>query len=61
MSEPLDAQGWQIVDEFNRAFAGEPASGYIAPAHIATAQNSGGASTWDPQGYQEAYRKLWES
>ncbi len=61
VSEPLDAQGWQIVDEFNRAFAGEPASGYIAPAHIATAQNSGGASTWDPQGYQEAYRKLWES
>jgi ABC-type sugar transport system substrate-binding protein len=57
--EPLNEQGWQIVDEFNRAFSGAPASGYVAPAHIATAQNSAGTSTWDPKGYREAYRKLW--
>ncbi len=59
MPEPLTLQGWQIVDEFNRAFAGRPASGYTAPIHIATAGNSEGASTWDPSGYQEAYRKIW--
>ncbi|MFI7500787.1 substrate-binding domain-containing protein [Streptomyces sp. NPDC049687] len=57
--EPLSLQGWQIVDEFNRALSGRPASGYVAPVHIATADNSGGATTWDPSGYREAYRKIW--
>ncbi len=59
MPEPLSLQGWQIVDEFNRAFAGRPASGYVAPVHITTADNSAGATTWDPSGYREAYRKIW--
>ncbi|WP_031156270.1 substrate-binding domain-containing protein [Streptomyces xanthophaeus] len=58
--EPLSQQGWQIADEFNRAFAGVPASGYVAPVHIATAANSGGATSWDPSGYREAYRKVWQ-
>ncbi|MFI6007659.1 substrate-binding domain-containing protein [Streptomyces sp. NPDC051243] len=57
--EPLSLQGWQIIDEFNRAFAGRPASGYVAPVHISTADNSDGASTWDPSGYREAYREIW--
>jgi ribose transport system substrate-binding protein len=57
--EPLSEQGWQIVDEFNRAFAGRPASGYVAPVHIATAANSSGATAWDPPGYREAYRRIW--
>ncbi|WP_461063801.1 substrate-binding domain-containing protein [Streptomyces pseudoechinosporeus] len=57
--EPLSQQGWQIIDEFNRAFAGRPASGYVAPVHITTAANSGGAMTWNPSGYREAYRKIW--
>ncbi|MGW2048434.1 substrate-binding domain-containing protein [Streptomyces sp. NPDC001858] len=57
--EPLTLQGWQIVDEFNRAFSGRPASGYVAPVHIATAENSRGATSWDPSGYREAYRTIW--
>ncbi|ARF53759.1 substrate-binding domain-containing protein [Streptomyces gilvosporeus] len=57
--EPLSEQGWQIIDEFNRAFAGTPASGYVAPVHIATATNSGGALSWDSEGYRQAYRKIW--
>ncbi|MFE3765849.1 substrate-binding domain-containing protein [Streptomyces sp. NPDC059104] len=57
--EPLSQQGWQIVDEFNRAFAGRPASGYVAPVHIATAANSRGLTSWDPAGYREAYRRIW--
>ncbi|MFF3085476.1 substrate-binding domain-containing protein [Streptomyces nojiriensis] len=57
--EPLNQQGWQIVDEFNRAFAGRPASGYVAPVHIATAGNSHGATSWDPTGYREGYRRIW--
>ncbi|KAB2340363.1 substrate-binding domain-containing protein [Actinomadura rudentiformis] len=57
--EPLSEQGWQIIDEFNRAFAGKPASGYVAPVHITTAANSGGALSWDTEGYRTAYRKIW--
>ncbi|MFB7463588.1 substrate-binding domain-containing protein [Streptomyces sp. NPDC056224] len=57
--EPLSQQGWQIVDEFNRAFAGRPASGYVAPVHVATADNSSGATSWNPSGYREAYEKIW--
>ncbi len=41
--EPLSEQGWQIVDEFNRAFSGNSATGYAAPVHITTAENSSGA------------------
>ncbi|MFE2683080.1 substrate-binding domain-containing protein [Streptomyces mirabilis] len=57
--EPLSLQGWQIVDEFNRAFSSRPAGGYVAPVHITTADNSRGATTWDPSGYRQAYRKIW--
>ncbi|QFQ95271.1 substrate-binding domain-containing protein [Streptomyces phaeolivaceus] len=58
--EPLSEQGWQIIDEFNRAFAGKPASEYVAPVHITTAANSGGALSWDSEGYRQAYRKIWD-
>ncbi|WP_179084107.1 substrate-binding domain-containing protein [Streptomyces rectiverticillatus] len=57
--EPLSQQGWQIVDEFNRAFSARPPSGYVAPVHIATAANSTGTTSWDPPGYRAAYRKIW--
>ncbi|MFJ3514073.1 MULTISPECIES: substrate-binding domain-containing protein [unclassified Streptomyces] len=57
--EPLNQQGWQVIDEFNRAFSGGPASGYVAPVHVATAGNSEGATSWDPSGYREAYRRIW--
>jgi ribose transport system substrate-binding protein len=57
--EPLTEQGWQIVDEFNRAFSGRPATGYVSPVHIATAANSHGLTAWDPPGYREAYLRIW--
>ncbi|MCX4825174.1 substrate-binding domain-containing protein [Streptomyces sp. NBC_01142] len=57
--EPLSQQGWQIIDEFNRSFAGRAPSGYVAPVHIATAANSSGATSWNPSGYREAYREIW--
>lgn len=57
--EPFAQQGWQILDEFNRAFSGRPASGYVAPVHIATAANSRRATTWDPSGYRAAYLRIW--
>ncbi len=58
--EPLAQQGWQIVDEFNRAFSGQPASGYIAPGpHRDGRPTATAPRTWDPPGYREAYRKIW--
>ena len=58
--EPLSAQGWQIVDEFNRAFHQEPASGYVAPVHVSDAGNIGRRTAWDPDnGYRAVYRKIW--
>ena len=60
MPEPLNEQGWQIVDEFNRAVANEPASGYVSPVHITDASNVGTSTSWDPQnGYRDEYRKIW--
>ncbi|MFI7702246.1 substrate-binding domain-containing protein [Nonomuraea sp. NPDC049480] len=57
--EPLNAQGSQIVDELNRAFAGHPPSGYVTPVHLTTTQNVDDATSWEPRGYREAYRRIW--
>jgi len=53
-------QGWQIVDEFNRAFAGQKASGYVPVVHLVTKANAGTSTVWDPQnGYRTEYKKIW--
>ncbi|MCO5997370.1 substrate-binding domain-containing protein [Actinoallomurus rhizosphaericola] len=57
--EPLGQQGAQIIDEFNRAFAGRPPSGYVAPVHLTTVHNVDDTTAWDPKGYREAYRRIW--
>ena len=58
--EPLTMQGWQIVDEFNRAFSGKKASGYVPVVHLVTKANAGTSTVWDPQnGYRSAYKMIW--
>ena len=58
--EPLTMQGWQITDEFNRAFNGAKASGYIPVVHLVTKANAGTSTVWDPQnGYAAEYKKIW--
>lgn len=64
VAEPLNLQGWQLVDELNRAFAGVAWSGYVSPLHVVTAENvefdGGPKNTFDPDnGYRDAYRKIW--
>ena len=61
--EPLLLQGWQLVDELNRGFAGQPPSGYVAPVHLVTAQNvdlnGGKKDIYDPDDhYRGAYKKI---
>jgi ribose transport system substrate-binding protein len=61
---PLNMQGWQIVDEMNRAFAKVAWSGYVPGAHVVTSDNvnsNGGAKNiYDPEnGYRAQYQKIW--
>lgn len=56
---PLRSEGWQIIDELNRALAGEPASGYVPQIHVSTQDNAGEENSWDPVGYQDAYKAIW--
>ena len=62
--EPLNMQGWQIVDELNRAFNQVAWSGYIPKVHLVTADNvgkdGGPKNLFDPDnGYRNAYKKIW--
>jgi ribose transport system substrate-binding protein len=64
VAEPLNLQGWQLVDELNRAFAGEAWSGYVSPLHVVTSANvefdGGPKNTFDPDnGYRDAYKAIW--
>lgn len=64
VAEPLHLHGWQTIDEMNRALAGQPPSGYVAPVHLFIAANvdkDGGAKDiYDPgNGYKDAYKKIW--
>ena len=56
---PLKSEGWQIVDELNRAFNKQPASGYVPQIHVSTKENTTVTDAWDPVGYQDAYRAIW--
>lgn len=65
--EPLYLQGWQIIDELNRAFNGLKPSGYSAPVHLVTPDNvdelvsQQASGIYDPRnGYREAYLKIWK-
>jgi ribose transport system substrate-binding protein len=58
-------QGWQVIDELNRLFAGQPVSGFVAPVHLVSGQNAGsdGGSrfVYDPEnGYRDVYLRIWK-
>jgi len=64
VAEPLNLQGWQLIDELNRAFAGEKPSGYVPPVHLFTPDNidkdGGDKNIFDPgNGYRDHYKKIW--
>lgn len=62
VAEPLNLQGWQLVDELNRAIQGEACSGYITSPALVTqvglSKIEGNA--FDPDiPYREAYSAIW--
>ncbi len=61
---PLNMQGWQVIDEMNRAFAKAPWSGYVPLAHVVTFANvgadGGDKNVFDPgNGYRDQYKRIW--
>jgi ribose transport system substrate-binding protein len=65
VAEPLNLQGWQLVDELNRLLSGQPVTGYVMPVHLVTAENiafdGGPEMMFDPDnGYRQAYRHIWK-
>ena len=63
VAEPLNLQGWQLVDELNRAIQGEACSGYITAPALVTKEglaNSGDSNAFDPDSpYRAAYSAIW--
>lgn len=64
VAEPLNLQGWQLIDEMNRAMQGQEWSGYVTPLHVVTAENidsdGGSENRFDPEnGYRQEYEKIW--
>lgn len=60
VAEPIDLQGWQLVDEVNRVLAGARPSGFVAAPGLVTKANVPRGDVFDPaSGYQDVYRKVW--
>ena len=60
VAEPLYLQAWQLIDELNRAIAGQPSSGYLAPPALITKANVPTGNVFDPNsGYRDNFKKIW--
>ncbi|MEQ9038759.1 MAG: substrate-binding domain-containing protein [Silicimonas sp.] len=63
VAEPLNLQGWQLVDELNRAVQGEPCSGYVTSPALVTKEGlekMGDSNAFDPDiPYRESYSQIW--
>ena len=64
MAEPLNLQGWRLVDELNHAISGAERSRYTSPLHELTAANfsfgGGDGNIFDSTyGYRDEYAKIW--
>lgn len=62
--EPLNYQGWQIVDELNRLFAGQEVTDFVAPTKLVIPENvdaeGGKQNIFDPEnGYRAAFSANW--
>lgn len=60
VAEPVYLQGWQLVDELNRALAGEQPSGFIPQPGLITAANVPTSGVFDPPSkYRDVYKANW--
>lgn len=60
VAEPLLLQGWQLIDEINRALAGEDPSGFVPAPGLITKANVPSGDLFDPaSGYRDVYKTVW--
>jgi ribose transport system substrate-binding protein len=62
VAEPLGIQGWQLVDELNRAFAGQSPSLFVTPPLLITPQvllESDDLTIELDFSHEDAYLRLW--
>jgi ribose transport system substrate-binding protein len=64
VSEPIELQAYQAVDEFNRAFNKAPPSGFVQPPYLVTPANvneeGGKQNLFVPDnGYKQHYLAIW--
>jgi len=64
VSEPIELQAWQAIDELNRAFHGEKSSGFVQPPFLVTKENikseGGDQNTFIPSNdYKKHYLEIW--
>lgn len=61
VAEPLNMQGWQVIDELNRLLAAQPVSGFVAPVHLVSDRDGGSRLVYDPEnGYRDIYLRIWK-
>ncbi|MBS1970230.1 MAG: ABC transporter substrate-binding protein [Bdellovibrionales bacterium] len=63
VAEPLLAQGWQLADELNRAFAGKKESGFVTKPIAITKEFLDRSSSEDIESkvsFREAYSSIWK-
>ncbi len=64
VSEPIELQAYQAIDEFNRAFAKAPSSGFVQPPYLVTHANvdaqGGKGDIFVPENdYKGHYLQIW--
>jgi ribose transport system substrate-binding protein len=64
VSEPIELQAYQAIDELNRAFHGAPPSGFVQPPFLVTKDNihseGGDKNTFIPSNdYKKHYLEIW--
>jgi ribose transport system substrate-binding protein len=64
VSEPIELQAWQAIDELNRVFHGEKSSGFVQPPFLVTPDNikseGGDQNTFIPSNdYKKHYSEIW--
>jgi ribose transport system substrate-binding protein len=64
VSEPIELQAYQAIDELNRAFHHQPASGFVQPPFLVTPANihseGGDKNTFIPSNeYKKHYLEIW--
>ena len=64
VSEPIELQAYQAIDELNRAFRGQPPSGFVQPPFLVTKDNvhaeGGDQNTFIPSNdYKMHYLQIW--